>query len=64
MGIMALINLYAIFLLSKIAYAALKDYMNQRRQGKDPVFYQDHLPGVKGMDYWKRTDPIKSEKDK
>ncbi|SDJ32231.1 alanine/glycine:cation symporter family protein [Salimicrobium halophilum] len=64
MGIMALINLYAIFLLSKIAYAALKDYLNQRRQGKDPVFYQDHLPGVKGMEYWKRTDSIKSEKDK
>ncbi|AKG03658.1 sodium:alanine symporter family protein [Salimicrobium jeotgali] len=62
MGIMALINLYAIFLLSKIAYAALKDYLNQRRQGKDPVFYQDHLPGVKGMDYWKRTDPVRNDK--
>lgn len=62
MGIMALINLYAIFLLSKIAYAALKDYMNQRKQGKDPIFYQDHLPGVKGMEYWKRTDPIRNDK--
>ncbi|PBB04886.1 MULTISPECIES: alanine/glycine:cation symporter family protein [Salimicrobium] len=62
MGTMALINLYAIFLLSKIAYAALKDYMNQRRQGKDPIFYQDHLPGVKGMDYWKRTDPVRNDK--
>ncbi|MCP3031043.1 alanine:cation symporter family protein [Halobacillus sp. A1] len=54
MGIMALINLYAIFMLAKVAYAALKDYTIQRKQGKDPVFYQDHLPGVEGMDYWRR----------
>ncbi|MFQ3545231.1 alanine/glycine:cation symporter family protein [Halobacillus rhizosphaerae] len=58
MGIMALINLYAIFRLSKIAYAALKDYSKQRKEGKDPVFYDDHLPGVDGMEYWQRDQPI------
>ncbi|MBM7551898.1 alanine/glycine:cation symporter family protein [Thalassobacillus pellis] len=60
MGIMALINLYAITRLSKVAFAAMKDYSRQKKEGKDPVFYQDHLPGVSGMEYWKREDPIKS----
>ncbi|MFD2923513.1 alanine/glycine:cation symporter family protein [Halobacillus naozhouensis] len=61
MGIMALINLYAIFRLSKVAYAALKDYSRQRKEGKDPVFYQDHLPGVKGMEYWRRDQSNEKE---
>lgn len=58
MGIMALINLYAIFRLSSVAYAALKDYRRQRKEGKDPIFYQDHLPGVEGMEYWRRDQDI------
>ncbi|MCA1011009.1 alanine:cation symporter family protein [Halobacillus halophilus] len=61
MGIMALINLYAIFRLSSVAYDALKDYRKQRKAGNDPVFYQDHLPGVEGMEYWRRDQPIEAE---
>ncbi|CDQ18724.1 alanine or glycine:cation symporter, AGCS family [Halobacillus karajensis] len=61
MGIMALINLYAIFRLSSVAYAALKDYKTQRKAGKDPVFYQDHLPGVEGMEYWRRDQTSEKE---
>ncbi|WP_188377322.1 alanine/glycine:cation symporter family protein [Halobacillus andaensis] len=61
MGIMALINLFAIFMLSKVAYAALKDYTRQRKKGKDPVFYQDHLPGVDGMEYWRRDQTSEKE---
>ncbi|MFG6147216.1 alanine/glycine:cation symporter family protein [Halobacillus sp. B23F22_1] len=61
MGIMALINLFAIFMLSKVAYAALKDYRSQRKKGKDPVFYQDHLPGVEGMEYWRRDQTSQKE---
>lgn len=38
MGIMALINLPVIVILGKTAIAALKDYMEQRKQGIDPVF--------------------------
>jgi alanine or glycine:cation symporter, AGCS family len=52
MGIMALINLVAITLLVKIALAALKDYTAQRKQGKDPVFYADSIPGLKGIESW------------
>ncbi|WP_077623537.1 alanine/glycine:cation symporter family protein [Sediminibacillus massiliensis] len=54
MAIMALINLYAIAMLSKVAYMALQDYRRQKKQGKDPVFYRDHLEGVSGMEYWGR----------
>ncbi len=61
MGIMALINLFAIFMLSKVAYAAIKDYTRQRKNGKDPVFYQDHLPGVEGMEYWRRDQSSQKE---
>ncbi|WP_053363576.1 alanine/glycine:cation symporter family protein [Bacillus sp. FJAT-27251] len=52
MGIMALINLVAITLLVNIALAALKDYTAQRKQGKDPVFFADSIPGLKGIESW------------
>jgi alanine or glycine:cation symporter, AGCS family len=52
MGLMVIINLVAITLLSKVAIAALKDYEEQRKKGKDPVFYADSLPNVKGIDAW------------
>lgn len=38
MGVMALINLPVIVILSRPALAALKDYVTQRKAGKDPVF--------------------------
>lgn len=52
MGIMALINIVAIFLLSKIAIAAFKDYIGQRKQGKNPKFYADSIPGLNGVECW------------
>jgi alanine or glycine:cation symporter, AGCS family len=54
MGVMALINLIAITLLVKIALAALKDYSAQRKQGKDPVFYADSIPGLNGIESWEK----------
>jgi alanine or glycine:cation symporter, AGCS family len=58
MGLMAIINIVAIFLLSRIALAALKDYINQRKQGKDPVFYSDSIPGLKGVESWEKKHVI------
>ncbi|WP_080846064.1 alanine/glycine:cation symporter family protein [Cytobacillus gottheilii] len=60
MGVMALINLTAIVLLSRIAWAALKDYLEQRKDGKDPAFYRDSIPGLKGIESWE----VKSQKEK
>lgn len=52
MGIMALINLVAIIMLGKIAFAALKDYREQREEGKEPIFYSDSIPGLDGIECW------------
>lgn len=52
MGFMALINLIAILLLSPIAMRLLKDYQQQRRLGRDPVFTRDKMPDVEGIECW------------
>ena len=42
---MAIINLIAIVLLSKIAFKALDDYKKQKRAGiKDPIFDASSIP--------------------
>lgn len=52
MALMALTNLIAIGILAPIAFKALDNYMIQRRQGLDPVFYADDIPGLKGVECW------------
>ncbi|OPD17832.1 sodium:alanine symporter [Clostridium botulinum] len=52
MGFMAIINLIAISMLSKIAFAALKDYDRQKKQGIEPVFYADSIEGLSNIECW------------
>ncbi|MBM7704656.1 alanine/glycine:cation symporter family protein [Metabacillus iocasae] len=52
MGLMAIVNLIAIFMLGKIAFAALNDYMKQKKAGKDPVFYKDSIEGIEDVECW------------
>jgi AGCS family alanine or glycine:cation symporter len=52
MGAMALINLIAITLLGKIAFAALKDYARQKKEGNDPVFTVNSIKGLKNVECW------------
>lgn len=53
MAVMALINLVALLLLSRLGLALVRDYAAQRRQGLDPVFTRDRLPaGVTGVECW------------
>lgn len=48
MGLMAIVNLIAIVLLSKIALKALEDYKNQKKAGiKDPIFTRNSIPELK-----------------
>ncbi|GIO24517.1 sodium:alanine symporter family protein [Oceanobacillus sp. J11TS1] len=54
MALLALINLYAISILFKKANILLKDYMRQRKEGKDPVFYKDTLEDQTGIECWER----------
>lgn len=56
MSVMALLNLYAAFKLFKIANRVLQDYRQQRKAGKDPVFYRDILEDDTGVEYWDRQE--------
>ncbi|MCJ8171725.1 alanine:cation symporter family protein [Clostridium botulinum] len=60
MGFMAIINLIAISMLSKIAFAALKDYDRQKKQGIEPVFYADSIEGLSNIECW----PTREEGEK
>lgn len=50
-GMMAWLNIVAILLLRKPALAALKDYGEQKKQGKDPVFKAKEL-GIMNTEQW------------
>ncbi|TCS93639.1 alanine/glycine:cation symporter family protein [Hazenella coriacea] len=52
MGLMAITNIIAIFLLSKIATAAYKDYAKQRKAGLNPTFSKNSIPGLKNVECW------------
>jgi alanine or glycine:cation symporter, AGCS family len=52
MALMAVINLIAIALLGKFAYAALADYKKQKAKGKNPVFYSSNIEGLTNLEAW------------
>jgi AGCS family alanine or glycine:cation symporter len=52
MGLMAVLNLIAIALLGKFAFAALKDYVQQRKDGKNPIFRPDSIRGLPPVEGW------------
>lgn len=56
MGTMALVNLIAIMLLGKYAFAALQDYIRQKKEGKNPVFTRNSIPGLKNVECWDEED--------
>ena len=47
MGLMAIVNIIAIFLLRGIVFKVLKDYENQKRDGKEPAFCEESV-GLQG----------------
>jgi alanine or glycine:cation symporter, AGCS family len=57
-AVMAIVNLVAIYLLGKWAFAALKDYHRQAVQGKEPIFVASEagLPGVLDGDIWEAPE--------
>ena len=52
MGIMAVINLIAITMLGGIAFDVLDDYTRQKKEGKNPIFHVDNIPGLKNVECW------------
>jgi AGCS family alanine or glycine:cation symporter len=61
-GIMAWLNIIAILILQKPALAALRDYEQQKKEGKDPVFHPDLLQ-IDNADFWenKTSKQLKHE---
>lgn len=43
MGLMAVVNIIAIFLLGKVAFKVLDHYEQQKKNGRNPVFYEDEV---------------------
>jgi len=58
MGLMVVVNLIAIFLLSRVAFAALRDYKQQKLAGVDPVFYKDSIPGLEHVECWEKKADV------
>ena len=52
MGAMALINIPVIVILGKYALRALKNYEQQRKEGKEPVFCAKDIDLPHDVDYW------------
>ncbi|MBQ7924958.1 MAG: alanine:cation symporter family protein [Lachnospiraceae bacterium] len=52
MGLMAVVNIIAIFLLGKVALKVLHHYEQQKKKGQTPVFYEDEV-GLTGT-VWTR----------
>ena len=52
MGIMALMNIIVIAILSPKAVAIIKDYIKQRKEGKNPVFKAKDIPGLENTECW------------
>ena len=52
MGIMALMNIVVIAILSPKAVAIIRDYIRQRKEGKNPVFKAKDIPGLENTECW------------
>ena len=56
MGMMALLNLFVILVLGKVAFKVLDDFSAQRKKGLNPVFKASSVPGLKGAECWEEED--------
>ena len=56
MGLMAILNLIAILLLGKVAFAVLQDYHQQLKEGKNPSFASDQIKDLANADCWEKSE--------
>lgn len=67
MGLMAIINIYAIIKLAPIAKILLDDYISQKKEGKNPEFDAVKVGLMEGTECWggrKVTTEVKEKKVK
>ena len=62
MAFMAIINLIAILQLWKVAKPVINDYLTQRKQGKDPVFYKKNVPNLGEVECWGEDEEIEEKR--
>lgn len=55
MGFMALMNIIVILLLGKYAFISLKDYQQQKKEGKNPMFHPEQL-GIPNCESWEEFE--------
>jgi len=55
MCLMAILNVPALLCMTRKYLHVLSDYENQRKQGKNPVFYAKNA-GIDDADYWEYSD--------
>lgn len=51
MALMTILNLIAVVMLSKYVFRLYEDYIQQRKEGKDPTFHKSLFPG-KDIEGW------------
>ena len=51
MGLMAIVNIFAIFMLTGTMKKCLDDYLTQKKAGKDPVFHAKEV-GITNAEVW------------
>lgn len=52
MGTMAIMNIVTIAILSPKAFLVIKDYIRQRKEGKNPVFHVKDTPTIVNTEAW------------
>lgn len=62
MAFMAIINLIAILQLWKVAKPVINDYLTQRKQGKDPVFYKKNVLNLGEVECWGEDEEIEGKR--
>ncbi|MBB5148135.1 MULTISPECIES: alanine/glycine:cation symporter family protein [Ureibacillus] len=62
LGLMVWTNVIGIIVLAKPSFIALKDYEEQRKAGKDPVFDPIKL-GIKNADFWVERNKSQNQQE-
>lgn len=62
MAFMAIINLIAVLQLWKVAKPVVNDYLDQRKQGKDPVFYKKNVPNIGEVECWGEDEELEGKR--
>jgi len=57
-GLMVLVNIPVILILSPIAIKALKNYIDQRKKGVEPVYIAKDCGVEQSTDYWNKGQKL------